>query len=256
MTCWTIDKNYHSHGALAVYERDGVPVLIARVGTYPSATADDGRSTRDEPHVLISVGSRQTGEIRAYHGVTVTAMGAWHCGRRRALTVYDDQHYGGDESRLDREPDRWIAAGEAKIPEAIEVLRRLDDQYAAAAAFGARLNGYPTALSRQAYEAACAEFGVEALPDADCGGYWVEYGQFSWPEYSLEKCAFFELARRRARQIATEIAATQAQQHPGREPSPRVVPREGQLWEECERCGAEPVYMPLHLCDRCWPEVA
>ena len=26
----------------------------------------------------------------------------------------------------------------------------------------------------------------------------------------------------------------------------------GQLWESC-RCGQEPVYMPLMLCDRCWP---
>jgi len=28
----------------------------------------------------------------------------------------------------------------------------------------------------------------------------------------------------------------------------------GQLWEECPRCGREPVYMPLHLCDHCWPK--
>lgn len=28
----------------------------------------------------------------------------------------------------------------------------------------------------------------------------------------------------------------------------------GQLWEECPRCGREPIYMPLHLCDRCWPK--
>ena len=27
----------------------------------------------------------------------------------------------------------------------------------------------------------------------------------------------------------------------------------GQLWEEC-RCGREPIYMPLMLCDRCWPK--
>lgn len=27
----------------------------------------------------------------------------------------------------------------------------------------------------------------------------------------------------------------------------------GQLWEECPQCGREPVYMPLHLCDECWP---
>lgn len=28
----------------------------------------------------------------------------------------------------------------------------------------------------------------------------------------------------------------------------------GQLWEECPKCGREPVYMPLHLCDHCWPK--
>ncbi len=28
----------------------------------------------------------------------------------------------------------------------------------------------------------------------------------------------------------------------------------GQLWEECPQCGREPVYMPLHLCDHCWPK--
>jgi len=28
----------------------------------------------------------------------------------------------------------------------------------------------------------------------------------------------------------------------------------GQLWEPCPRCGNEPVYMPLHLCDDCWPK--
>lgn len=28
----------------------------------------------------------------------------------------------------------------------------------------------------------------------------------------------------------------------------------GQLWERCEKCGREPVYMPLHLCEHCWPK--
>jgi len=27
----------------------------------------------------------------------------------------------------------------------------------------------------------------------------------------------------------------------------------GQLWEECPLCGREPVYMPLNLCEHCWP---
>ena len=26
----------------------------------------------------------------------------------------------------------------------------------------------------------------------------------------------------------------------------------GQLWEKC-KCGAEPIYLPLHLCEKCWP---
>jgi len=30
----------------------------------------------------------------------------------------------------------------------------------------------------------------------------------------------------------------------------------GQLWEPCPKCGQEPVYMPLHLCDNCWPKTA
>lgn len=31
------------------------------------------------------------------------------------------------------------------------------------------------------------------------------------------------------------------------------VKKTGQLWEPCPRCGREPVYMPLGLCDHCWP---
>lgn len=28
----------------------------------------------------------------------------------------------------------------------------------------------------------------------------------------------------------------------------------GQIWgKNCERCGRDPVYMPLMLCEKCWP---
>ncbi len=33
------------------------------------------------------------------------------------------------------------------------------------------------------------------------------------------------------------------------------VKKGGQLWEPC-RCGREPVYLPLHLCEKCWPSSA
>lgn len=40
-----------------------------------------------------------------------------------------------------------------------------------------------------------------------------------------------------------------------RAPIPRPWPphKEGELWEECPHCRREPVYMPLLVCDRCWP---
>jgi hypothetical protein len=28
----------------------------------------------------------------------------------------------------------------------------------------------------------------------------------------------------------------------------------GQLWQECERCGNEPSYLPYELCEDCFPE--
>ena len=28
----------------------------------------------------------------------------------------------------------------------------------------------------------------------------------------------------------------------------------GQIWEPCPKCGREPVYMPLFVCDHCWPQ--
>jgi hypothetical protein len=30
----------------------------------------------------------------------------------------------------------------------------------------------------------------------------------------------------------------------------------GQLWEECECCGREPIYMPHMVCVACWPPAA
>jgi len=32
--------------------------------------------------------------------------------------------------------------------------------------------------------------------------------------------------------------------------------KKGQLWEPCENCGdtKNPVHLPLHLCDNCWPK--
>lgn len=38
-------------------------------------------------------------------------------------------------------------------------------------------------------------------------------------------------------------------------PTDREGPPEmaGQIWDECSRCGREPIYLPLELCESCWP---
>ena len=32
------------------------------------------------------------------------------------------------------------------------------------------------------------------------------------------------------------------------------VAKGGKIWEECPNCGFEPIYLPLSLCERCWPK--
>jgi len=65
----------------------------------------------------------------------------------------------------------------------------------------------PAQLDRAAYEAACERAGVAALSDAECDGYAVHYGQFSWPEYPEEVVIRMDLAKRRLRGIEAERAA-------------------------------------------------
>lgn len=246
---WTIKQDFHASGAIAVFERDGVPVLLARTGRYPQAVADDGRSTKDIPHVLISVGGGSINGVQYFNEVTVRAVGTWHNGRRRELLVFSDVSYDG--TRQDATADRWIELGVSKIADAVAVLASMDGQYEAAAAIMARAGKYEAPMSRGEYEAACGACDVEALSDADCLSYGVKYGDFSFPEYPAEHVAKMHLARRRMQQLESEREAAE----PARPVQPDAKPVQmGQLWEACERCGAEPVYMPLHLCDRCWPK--
>lgn len=106
--------------------------------------------------------------------------------------------------------------------------------------------------SRSDYEAACKEFGIAALTDDDIlkKKYAMEFGEFYRSEYSiadfsraiLDQKYYTSTLKQEANKEAAQEQATQ---------SPRKT---GQLWEPCEQCGQEPSYMPLHLCDSCWPE--
>ena len=134
----------------------------------------------------------------------------------------------------------------------------------------------PMRLSREEYKTQCAAWGVEAHPDADLGDYGDQYGEYWGIPYdaetdeevaylgdgsTAEQCRrngverllrqrrFFALERER--ETAREGSASGTTSGPaGATPAERPA-IEGQLWEECPRCGREPVYMPSHLCTGC-----
>lgn len=240
---------YHAHAFIAAYLDRGIPVLIHETGHHPAALLPDDTSTRDEPHIPITTSGGTDRDGPFWDGVGVSAVGRFVGGFRRALKVY------GRSDLQTRSRDRapLVAEGETQIPRAHVVLAGLDAAYGAAAARTACLKDWRRALTREEYERACAECGVRARHDDQCS----TWGSFSFPEYTPDQVVAAVLAQNRGAYI--ERQARQAQEARSaeamRRPRP-APPMEGQLWEGCERCDREPCYLPLMLCENCWPKAA
>lgn len=249
---WTVKPDHHADGCISVLGTDEVPVVVAIAGRYPQCVSDDGRDTKDCPHVRIAICSGSDAGRRFYNGVGVEVLGKWAGNVRRAIAVYSDVDYSG--ARNTDTPDAWIEAGLARMEEATRALACLDERYAAAEQVVARAREYGHPLSRAEYETACARCAVAPLSDNECLGYGVRYLNFSFPEYPAERVVQMMLAHRRMQFIDLEA---ETEQKPRDNRAAAVPPsKQGQLWEPCESCGREPVYMPLNLCDACWPRGA
>lgn len=112
------------------------------------------------------------------------------------------------------------------------------------------LRAYSSPLGRDDYESACRELGAEAMADAEISrSYGVKHGVFTTASYPAKEVAKMTLAALRWRAIEAELEA-RVSSEPN---SPRPVAMQGQIWDQCESCGAEPSYLPLHLCEKCWP---
>jgi hypothetical protein len=105
-----------------------------------------------------------------------------------------------------------------------------------------------TRLTREEYVFYCEKYDITPIDDSELGDYGDRYGSYDVATYDtptgigavLRQRRWFEVHRQNPDPVPTY-------QEP---PIPR---KEGQLWEPC-KCGAEPVNMPLMLCDKCWPE--
>lgn len=112
-------------------------------------------------------------------------------------------------------------------------------------------------VSRPDYEMACRELEAPALPDHDLiamanraerreakgreGDYYDQWPLFDrvWVVLGIQ------------RGVSARNEGVTAK------PPTRTIPAMcGQLWEDCERCGREPIYQPLFLCEQCWPKAA
>lgn len=252
MANWIFEQDFHTQGGIAAYEREGIPVLVVKTGTYPTSISDDGRTTATVPHVVISIGGGTKGLETYYNGVTVTVLGTWTNGRRVAFPVFSDVHYDG--SRNVPTPDVFIAIGESHLGDALRTVAEIDIRYEAASSRMACLGLYRAPLSRADYEAACLACAVEPLSDTDCDNYGVKFGNFTYPEYAPDYIVQMTLAYWRLQQLKADAKVRYSPR--GDQRVATVPAKDGQLWEKCEQCGTVPVYMPLHLCDKCWPKAA
>lgn len=201
---WSVRPDAHADAVIAFTEHDGVPVLIAEGGRYPTLVHADGSTTERAPHVLVSVGTVTTVTgagpgTKAWTSASVSAVGGYLRGRRQHLATAQIDARGVGEPEL-------RAAVEAALPTALAALLDLDETYARAdarIAEGAPYFGRP--LSREAYEAACAAVGVDPLPDAECLGYGVRYGEFSFPQYPADHVLRMSLAGERLRALEDEV---------------------------------------------------
>lgn len=232
-----IKNDGHAAAVLQYFEHDGIPVVVFPEGRYPSVVDDD--DGEDVPCVQVVLHwSSIAGEI-LYDGWRVAAAGCYVDGRQRRLDVT------AGVCAATSSPYTAIDAAQDHLDAASAVLRSIDETYERAYARIREGTRYTEPFAtREEYEAACTNLGVKALADVDC--YGVRHGAFSFPEYEPDHVLAMGLARLRLRALDAE--------KPERVAEAIIVPaKQGQLWEPCKKCGHEPVYMPLNLCERCWP---
>jgi hypothetical protein len=247
MTPWTlVSKAANTFHDLQVH-RD-IPILFSDSNNFPVATT--GTTTSEEVgHIEVFLGGFTQGGVRRYTEAEIMAVGAWNLfGKRNVKRIWSSGKLPASES-----PDTCIAAVQAELDAAVDYVLTMDERFEAdrtriaAALELAAPHDYKT---RAGYEAACAAAGASALTDKDCER--VRFGVFTFPEYDATDVIRITLAQRRL--IAMDHAKKAQAAVAVRDVQPAEVPAMGgQIWEPCERCGHEPVYLPLFLCAQCWP---
>ncbi len=180
----TIKQDHHASAVIAVEDYEDVPVLIHHVGRYPSFVDD-----MDRIKVAIYGWHSHDGR-QGYNHAQVTVIKG-----HRSLEVNR-----WERSPPDRPLEQLIEEARALFPAAKQTLETLDEQYAAADRLYDRLRALPIPMTREAYEAACADFGCEPRADEAL----TTWGVFSFPEYGLDVLPRLLIDQRRAGEVEDE----------------------------------------------------
>jgi len=266
-TTWTVQHNPKAHAPMGITTRilrqGEIPVLLD-IGGYPEAVCDTGETTHTRPYVSVFLGitimHKDGATTYCANSVTITAIGIDRPGfRRRHLPAL---RHLKCEARTPEAVDDLLASLSAEIDRAVALCGDIEERYAAAKArIGLITDLKDKCDTRAGYEAACVVAGIEPLADEHIlTSYGIQYGDFSFPEYEPDHVIAMALAASRQSSLKKEAEEKrkqeQAQQRPSQEKVSAEIVRQGQVWEGCERCGKEPSYLPLHLCNKCWPGAA
>lgn len=242
---WMVVPGFHENAVDEHFQTAGIPVIVHSAGRYPELVNEHGESTRDVAHFVIrySASHNQQGDVRTttYRSIEVIGKTRSDTGASQQLTLWHRD--------LPNTNDIAPYIEEAKQHLDIDRLHDIPRRYAVAQARIDAAHSYPYELARDAYEAACKAEGVDILPDEQCRGE----GHFTFPHYSADIVLARLLADSRWRGKLKEAEADKPQAAPS-QTDPEIPAPNGQLWEPCEYCGKEPIYMPLHICLDCWPK--
>jgi hypothetical protein len=250
-----VEDEFYTDHAIAVFEYKGIPIIITQ-GNYPLAS-NGTVTTRDHAYIEIYLSSQTHSKTHETNDEIITTVTNYYYGFSIYIFADSKYNFGGRlclnifEYKTEKNEEYFYLINESfkHIEKAIEELEKLPFYYDQYYKKLEELHKYEKFINREDYENACRQHTVDILTDEECNSYGVKFGYFSFPEYSVDYCVKMRLAYLRF--LAIEDMRKQKQKHSKNRIS--IIEKQGQLWEQCEHCKKEPVYLPLNLCDDCWP---
>lgn len=237
-----------------------IPVFVAPTGTYPEFISEAGESSKYSPHVRVSITVATIAATNKITSVSITAVGSPKNGYEQSLPIIRGRSLQ-EEPSVD-EINAVIDGLSSDISNAISVCKKIDEIFDDARQRIEEAEEFaPACITREGYESACSNMGVDTIPDEKIiDSHWLKYGNFTFPSYSPEKIIRMRLAGRRLLALEAEAEADNAKYAVPNEPSSPhpaeaiMTGMTGQIWQPCPYCGREPIYMPLNICQYCWPK--